>query len=113
LICESIGQSGEAGWSTIMTLGFDPTKNHYGGTFIGSMMTNIWPYHGVLVETGKRLPLESEGSKFVGEGICKYRDTIEIIDQENWLFTSEYQSDEGLWVPFLSGNHIGDKSQSS
>jgi len=49
-----------------MTLGFDPTKNHYGGTFIGSMMTNIWPYHGVLDETGKRLPLESEGSKFVG-----------------------------------------------
>jgi len=88
-----------------MTLGFAPTLELYVGTFIGSMMVNIWPYHGVLNETGKRLPLESEGPKFVSTGTCKYRDTIEIIDKDNWLFTSEYQSDDGDWVQFLLGKH--------
>ena len=95
LICESQGQSSGGEWSSIMTLGFDPTKTQYVGTFIGSMMANIWPYHGVLDATGKRLPLESEGPKFVGTGTCKYRDAIEIIDKDNWLFTSVYQSDDG------------------
>ena len=105
LICESSGQSDEGNWSSIMTIGFDPTKAQYVGTFIGSMMANIWSYHGVLDTTGKRLPLESEGPKFVGTGTCKYHDTIEIVDKGNWVFTSEYQSDDGDWVPFLSGKH--------
>lgn len=105
LLCESSGRSGEGQWSSIMTLGFDPEKSQYVGTFIGSMMANIWPYHGVLDETGKRLPLESEGPKFVGSGACKYRDTIEILDSSKWLFTSEYQTDDGDWVHFMSGKH--------
>jgi hypothetical protein len=105
LICESCGQSSEGSWSSIMTIGFDTAVNQYVGTFIGSMMANIWPYHGVLDDAGKKLPLESKGPKFVGEGTCKYRDTIEIVDANNWLFTSEFQSDDDSWVQFLSGNH--------
>lgn len=106
LVCESNGTSPDGDWSSIMTLGFDPTQNQYVGTFIGSMMANIWPYHGVLDSTGQKLPLESSGPKFVGEGTCKYRDTIEIVDPETWLFTSELQDDDGNWVPFLSGKHV-------
>ncbi len=106
LICESSGQSPDGGaWSSIMTLGFDPAQSQYVGTFIGSMMANIWPYRGVLDATGKRLPLDSEGPAFVGTGTCKYRDTIAIIDNDHWLFTSEFQSDEGKWVQFMSGKH--------
>lgn len=106
LICESSGLSDDGtSWSSIMTLGFDPAKNRYVGTFIGSMMAHIWPYQGVVDSTGKRLPLESEGPKFGGEGTCKYRDTIEIIDQDNWLFTSEMHTDDGQWVQFMTGKH--------
>ncbi len=35
----------------------------YVGTFIGSMMANIWHYAGVLEADGVTLPLESERSK--------------------------------------------------
>lgn len=106
LICESSGESPDGGaWSSIMTLGFDPAQSQYVGTFVGSMMANIWPYRGVLDATGKRLPLESEGPKFDGTGIGKYCDTIEIIDADTWLFISEFQSDDGSWVQFLSGKH--------
>ncbi|TWT95576.1 DUF1579 domain-containing protein [Neorhodopirellula pilleata] len=106
LICESTGESPDGdSWSSIMTLGFDVTQNQFVGTFIGSMMTNIWPYHGVLDATGKRLPLNSEGPAFDGKGTCLYRDTIEIVDPDHWLFSSEFQSDEGPWVQFMSGKH--------
>lgn len=105
LICESTGDSSEDPWSSIMTLGFDPAQQCFVGTFIGSMMSNIWPYHGVLDPARKRLPLESKGPKFDGEGVGRYRDTIEIIDKNEWLFTSELENDHGDWVQFLLGRH--------
>lgn len=88
-----------------MTVGFDPSQNQYVGTFIGSMMATIWPYHGVLDSTGKRLPLNSEGPKFDGSGIGKYRDTIEIVDENTWLFISELQADDQTWTQFMCGRH--------
>ena len=106
LICESSGESPDGGvWSSIMTLGYDPVQSKYVGTFVGSMMANIWPYCGVLDATGHRLPLDSQGPKLDGTGIGMYRDTIEIIDTDNWLFISEFQSDDGNWMRFLSGKH--------
>ncbi|MEZ6087147.1 MAG: DUF1579 domain-containing protein [Pirellulaceae bacterium] len=106
LICESSGHAEESGeWSSIMTVGFDPAKGEFVGTFIGSMMGNIWPYRGQLDESGKRLPLLSEGPKFTGDGIGQYRDTIEIVDKDNWNFLSELQDDDGRWVQFMTGKH--------
>jgi hypothetical protein len=107
LVCESTGESPDGSkWSSIMTLGYDPTLNKYVGTFIGSMMANIWPYIGVLDATGKRLPLDSQGPKFTGDGIGNYRDTIEVIDADTWLFISEFQTDTGDWHQFMSGKHV-------
>ena len=106
LIGESIGGSSEASWSAILTIGFDPTKNQFVGTYIGSMMSNIWPYHGVLNESGKHLPLESFGPKFVGEGSCKYVDTIAVISENEWHLSSQYQADDGSWVSFMVGKHV-------
>ncbi len=106
LICESSGESpGGGSWSSIMTLGFDPAQNQYVGTFIGSMMAYIWPYHGVLDSSGKRLPLLSQGPKFDGSGIGQFRDTIEIIDAHTWLFMSELESEDGSFMQFMSGKH--------
>ena len=106
LICESSGESPDgAAWSSIMTLGFDPAQHQYVGTFVGSMMANIWPYHGVLDATGRRLPLYSKGPKFDGSGVGTYRDTIEILDFNSWMFLSEFQTDDGKWLQFMSGKH--------
>jgi hypothetical protein len=105
LICESSGESDGSPWSSMMTVGFDPTENHYVGTFIGSMMSNIWHYRGLMDPAGTCLPLESHGPRFFGTGTCSYRDTIEIIDHDTWMFTSEFQDDDGTWVNFMSGKH--------
>ncbi|WP_221643561.1 MULTISPECIES: DUF1579 domain-containing protein [unclassified Nostoc] len=34
--------------TTLMTLGYDPQKQRYMGTWIGSMMTYLWQYDGEL-----------------------------------------------------------------
>lgn len=107
LIAESNGDAEGAGsWSSVMTVGFDIAKSQYVGTYIGSMMSNIWPYHGVLDESGKRLALYSEGPKFDGTGIGHYRDTIEIIDTDTWMFISEKQENDESWTQFMTGKHV-------
>lgn len=105
LICESSGDSPDGAWSSIMTLGFDFAQDQYVGTFVGSMMANIWSYHGILDASGKRLPLNTEGPKFDGSGTCRYRDSIEIVDAETWLLISEQESDDGQWIQFMTAKH--------
>ena len=103
LLAESTGgdSSNVGPWSNLLTVGYDTEKKQYVGTFIGSMMSNIWPYHGTMDESGKRLSLYSEGPKLDGTGIGKYRDTIEIVDLNLWLFISEREEDDGEWVQFM------------
>lgn len=109
LICESTYELDDSSWYSVITLGFDPEQNQYVGTFIGSMMANIWHYQGNLDGSGRRLPLMSEGPSLTGNGTTKYRDTIEIIDGDTWLFTSEMLTEDGQWVQFLDGKHLRSK----
>src|SRR5689334_9041385 len=37
---------------SVMTLGYDPEKQRFVGTFIGSMMTHLWVYEGSLDPEG-------------------------------------------------------------
>ncbi len=106
LIAESTGESDEGDpWTCIMTLGFDPKQNAYVGTFLGSMMSHLWPYNGRLDASGKRLPLDSTGPRFDGSGMAKYRDTIEILSPDQWRFTGELQQDDGNWISIMNGMH--------
>jgi hypothetical protein len=106
LICESEGESGDGeSWASVMTVGFDPAVGRYVGTYIGSMLASIWHYEGIMDPSGKRLPLETKGPSLVGTGTCKYRDTIEVVSDKRWLFSSEYQNESGEWTSFMQGEH--------
>jgi hypothetical protein len=58
--------------TTILTLGYDPKKKRYVGTWVGSMMTHLWVYDGALDEGGSVLRLDAEGPAFIGEGMANY-----------------------------------------
>ena len=106
VICEGRGISAEEEpWASIMTLGFDTAAGHYVGTFIGTMMSNIWPYEGCLDDPKKKFLLSSRGPNFDGSGTANYRDTIQILDADTWVMTSELQSENGEWTQFMSGKH--------
>ena len=91
---------------TIMTLGFDPPKKKFVGTFIGSMMTYLWVYEGELDPSGKKLILSAEGPAWTVEGkTAKYHDIIEFIDDDYRTLTSRQLGDDGQWREFMQAHY--------
>lgn len=92
-------------FSSIMSLGFDPSRERYIGTFLASMMTHLWHYFGTLDPSGRKLVLDTEGPKFDGSGLGKYQDIVELVDDEHWILSSQIQGDDGAWIPFMTAHH--------
>ncbi len=90
---------------SLITLGYDPTRKKFVGNFITSMMAHLWPYEGTLDEARKVLTLDSSGPSFSGEGQCRYQDSLEIIDHDHHVLSSQYQNPDGSWVKFMEGRY--------
>jgi hypothetical protein len=92
--------------TTIMTLGYDPKRTRYVGTWIGSMMTHLWGYEGAVDADGRVLTLEAEGPSFVAEGkMAKYRDVIEFESDDHRVFRSLILGDDGKWHEFMTAHY--------
>jgi hypothetical protein len=106
VMCEAHGTMPDGGEATaIMTLGYDPERQRFIGTFIGSMMTYMWIYEGQLDPAGIVLTLDTEGPAFTGEGMMKYRDTIELRADDHRVQTSGYQRPDGSWHQFMTTHY--------
>lgn len=91
---------------SLMTLGYDPAKCRFVGSFVASCMTHLWPYDGQLDANRKVLVLDSEGPGFAGDGtMAKYQDMIEIVDNDHYLLSSQVQNPDGSWTRFMSGRY--------
>lgn len=99
IVAESSGAMPDGDTATmVMTLGYDPQKSRYVGTWIGSMMTYMWVYEGTLDTTGNRLTLESVGPSMSTPGaMTRSRDIIEIKDADHRMQHSEILGDDGQW----------------
>lgn len=97
--------------ATVMTLGYDPARKHFVGTFIGSMMTHMWVYEGDLEADGKTLTLRADGPAFGPDGtvvpgkMAKYRDVIAFQDDNNRTLTSFMQADDGSWNQIMQARY--------
>lgn len=90
----------------VMTLGFDPAIGRFVGTFITSMMTNLWVYDGELDEGGRVLTLSTTGPDFTTPGKrVPFRDVIEVLDDDRRTLTSFCQGDDGTWSRFMSAEY--------
>ncbi|HYR08555.1 MAG TPA: DUF1579 domain-containing protein [Longimicrobium sp.] len=106
VICEATGATPEGGQATsIMSIGYDPDGGRFQGTFISSMMTYLWIYEGALDAAGNVLTLDTEGPSYTGEGMMKYRDTIDIQSDDHRVQTSSYQGKDGSWHPFMTTHY--------
>lgn len=83
--------------TTQLTLGFDPKRRRFVGTWVGSMMTHQWVYEGTLDPSGKALTLDCEGPAMEGEGTAKYQDVIEILDDDHRILRGRVQAADGQW----------------
>ena len=108
IVCEATSETPDGGGSTesVMTLGYDPAKGRVVGTFVGSMMPNLWLYDGELDAAANLLTLDSEGPSFTTEGETgKYRDTIELKSDDHRVMTSSYQGEDGSWTQFMTAHY--------
>ena len=105
IICDGQGEMPGGGVGhTKMTIGFDPAKKRFVGTFVGSMMTNLWVYEGTL--TGNVLTLDTEGPSFTGDGaMVKYQDIIEVINKDHRTLSSQMPGPDGKWMKFMTAHY--------
>ncbi|SFJ65298.1 DUF1579 domain-containing protein [Planctomicrobium piriforme] len=106
ILCEGQGEMPDGGiGKTIMTLGYDTAKQRFVGTFIGSMMTYMWPYDGELDADEKVLKLNSVGLNFEQTAMVNYIDTITIVTPDHRTLTSQIQQPDGTWLHFMTGHY--------
>lgn len=92
--------------TSLMTLGFDPAKGRFVGSFIASMMTMIWHYDGALSADGRSLVLDTEGPSMAGDGsMAKYQDTITFLSPDHRTLTSRALGPDGQWNEFMTAHY--------
>jgi Protein of unknown function (DUF1579) len=91
---------------TLMTLGYDPQKGRFVGTWQGSMMSNLWVYDGELDAAERVLSLHSEGPSFSGgAALDKYRDEIELVSGDHRILRSHVLGANGEWNHFMTAHY--------
>jgi hypothetical protein len=90
----------------VLTLGYDPQKKRFIGTWFGSMMTLMWIYEGELDAAEKVLTLNTTGPSMAGDGgMAQYQDIIEIVSKDERLLRSQQQQLDGSWQHFMTARY--------
>ncbi|KAA5541327.1 DUF1579 domain-containing protein [Roseiconus nitratireducens] len=91
-------------FNAIQTIGYDPAKKKYVGTWVDSMMNHLWQYEGTVDDTGKKLSLTAKGPNFMSGGAeTDFRDSYEFKSPDLIVATSEMKTEDGTWVTFMTG----------
>jgi len=90
----------------MMTLGFDTTKKRFVGTFVASMMTDLWVYDGALDTAANALVLDTEGPSFADPTKrAKYKDSISFESDDHRIMTSAFEEADGKWMTFMTAHY--------
>jgi Protein of unknown function (DUF1579) len=107
VVGEAQGEMPGGGSATmIITLGYDPQKKKYVGTWIGSMMTNLWIYDCAMDAAGRVLTMSAEGPSMSDNGkMAKYQDIIEVKSNDHRVLTARVMGDDGSWNEFMTSHY--------
>jgi len=90
----------------LFTLGYDPAKNGYVGSFICSVMDHLWLYDGTYDEASRKLILNSEGPKMdQSGGLAHYRDAFEFVSEDHCILTSHMLGEDDQWHQFMTADY--------
>lgn len=91
---------------SMMTLGYDPRRDAFVGTWIDTMHATLWHYVGQLDDEERVLTLETEGPSFDdADTTARYRDRIELVDADHKVLTSSVEDGAGGWTTFLRAEY--------
>ncbi len=89
-------------FSSVLTLGYDPEKKSFVGTWIDSVTPFLWTFAGQLDDEKKVLLLETEGPRWGEMGTsAKYRERHEFLSADHRTTASSIQNEDGSWFTFL------------
>ena len=92
--------------TTVLTLGYDPAKGRYIGTWFGTMMRHLWVYDGEVSGDGNTLSLYTTGPDFAEPGkMGDYREQIIFTDNDHRTFTSSSKQPDGSWKQFMQADY--------
>jgi Protein of unknown function (DUF1579) len=99
---ETKGEMSGMSMTGIMTVGYDPEKKKYVGTWVDSMSNYMWRYEGTVDAAGKTLTLNTEGPAFMDPSKkARYKEVIEFKSKDHKVFSSSIEQD-GKWVTFMT-----------
>jgi heme-degrading monooxygenase HmoA len=86
-----------------MTLGYDPNRGEFVGTWVDTIQTTMWTYVGQLDAEQHVLTLEAEGPAFDDpQQTTRYRDQIELVGPGHKRMISSAQAPDGSWTVFMT-----------
>lgn len=101
-LTEAEAAPGGSPFTAVLTLGYDPEKASFVGTWIDSTSSMLWHYTGKLDEAGQALTLETEGPlPWDPSARGRYREIWEFQGPDHRTFTSTVQKEDGTWMPWV------------
>jgi hypothetical protein len=105
ILCEGEGEMPGSGNAArmLMTLGYDPARERFVGSWVGSMMTHFWVYEGRRDQNGQSLTLDTQGPSMTGDGkLVRYREVIELHSADHRIMSSHMLNGAGEWHRFMT-----------
>jgi len=113
IVAEATGEMpGGCSMTSIMTVGYDPSKKKFVGTWIGSPMANLFVYEGDLKKEGgvDVLPLNTIGPSWEDPTkTARYQDVIELHSDSKRLLWSQVLDDSGKGTRFMTATYTRTK----
>ena len=83
----------------IQTIGYDPRKRKFTGTWVDSLSNVIWTYEGSLNRERTKLTLYTEGPcPTTPDKLSKLKDVLELKDKTHKLYSSYILGTDGDWT---------------
>ena len=101
---ESKGTVANQPFTGILTLGYDPAKKKFVGTWIDSMNSHLVVYDNATLDaSGKVLTLSCEmPNHMLGGKLTKFKDLLEVKSKDEKVLTSSMLGEDGKWMTFLT-----------
>lgn len=102
VVTKGKGTMGDKEMEHVLTLGYDPRKAKFVGTWVDSMTDSLWVYEGTVSADGNTLTLTSEGYCPIQKKVINVKEIIEFKSEDERVFTSMVKGEDGNWTKAIS-----------
>jgi hypothetical protein len=103
IMLESKGTAFGQPFTGILTLGYDPAKKKYVGSWIDSMNSHMVVYDNASLDSSGKLMLNAEmPNPMLGGKLTKFKDVLEVKSKDEKILTSAMLGEDGKWTTFLT-----------